>query len=171
MQAEYQRRNELLQQNVLKNIDFSDLRLIHIFMSMVKQKEVDTSPVIEKVKSLYPDVHFAVSRTLPERQLEHFLLTEETEIKTSSWGIPEPHTGDRISAEDVDLIFVPLISFDKSGHRIGYGGGYYDVFLQQAPGAKKIGLSLSPSLDQIDYIEKFDIPLDMCITPFEAFNF
>ncbi|MGK7389636.1 MAG: 5-formyltetrahydrofolate cyclo-ligase [Candidatus Cyclobacteriaceae bacterium M2_1C_046] len=170
-QDEYQRRNEMLLQNILDNIDFSGLRFIHIFISIVKQKEVDTAPIIKKVKSTYPDVHFAVSKTLPERQLEHFLLTEETTLKTSSWGIPEPHAGDKIVPEDVDLIFVPLISFDKSGHRIGYGGGYYDVFLQQAPKAKKIGLSLSPSLDYIDFVEEFDIPLDGCITPFEIFEF
>lgn len=170
-QGEYQRRNALLQKNILKNIDFSDLRLIHIFLSIVKQKEVDTFNIIEKVKEIHREVHFAASKTLPERQLQHFLLKEETELKTSSWGIPEPAKGDKVSVSDIDLIFVPLISFDKHGHRIGYGGGYYDVFLQHAPKAKKIGLSLSPSLDKIEFTEPFDVPLDGCVTPFEYFTF
>lgn len=170
-QAEYQRRNELLLQNILTNVELSEVKLIHIFLSMVKQKEVATENIILKIKEIYPDVHFAVSKTLPKRQLEHYLLTDETHIQTNSWGIPEPQTGQKVYEKDLDLIFVPLIAIDKKGHRIGYGGGYYDVFLKNAPGAKKVGLSLSPSLDDIPYFEEFDVPLHMCITPFETLNF
>ena len=170
-QAEYHYRNELLQQQIIKYLDFSGLKAAHIFLSIVKQKEVDTQPIIEMLERKYPSLRIAVSKTMPKRQLAHFILNKHTTLAVSSWGIPEPETGEQIAEEGIDLVFVPLIICDKKGYRIGYGGGYYDIFLSKIPKAKKIGLSLSPLLDEIPYLENFDIPLDSCITPFEVYNF
>jgi 5-formyltetrahydrofolate cyclo-ligase len=167
-QAEYQLRNELLVKQILTQVNFTDVQVIHVFLSIVRQKEIDTKPIITALEEKYPKVIFAVSKTLPGRELKHYYLHEETHIETNSWGIPEPVTGEEISNEDIDLVFVPLIACDKAGERIGYGGGYYDVFLSRIPQAKKIGLSISPLLDKIHCAEAFDIKLDACITPFEV---
>lgn len=170
-EAEYQRRNILLQQNILEQVDMADVKVVHIFLSIVRQKEIDTDPIIKLLKSKYPILQFVISKALPDRQLEHFIYDADTLLETSSWGIPEPTTGIKIDEQEVDLIFVPLIICDKKGFRIGYGGGYYDIFLSKIPKAKKIGLSLSPLLDEIFFTEPFDIKLDACITPFEFYNF
>lgn len=170
-QAEYQYRNELVIQQILSAIDVTDIKVIHIFLSIVRQKEIDTKPIIAALEAKNPDLIFAVSKTLPGRELKHYHLHEETHIETNSWGIPEPVTGEEISNEDIDLVFVPLIACDKTGDRIGYGGGYYDIFLSRLPHAKKIGLSLSPLLDRIHCAEPFDVKLDACITPFEVYHF
>lgn len=167
-QAEYQRRNELVLKQVLAHIDFSDIKVVHVFLSIVRQKEIDTKPIIAALEEKNPRLIFAVSKTFPGRKLKHYHLHEETNIETNSWGIPEPVTGEKINNEDIDLVFVPLIVCDKAGERIGYGGGYYDKFLSRIPRAKKIGLSLSPLLDKIPCAEDFDVKLDACITPFEV---
>lgn len=167
-QPEYQLRNELLVKQVLTQLDFTEVQMVHIFLSIIRQKEIDTKPIIIALEEKYPKLNFAVSKTLPGRKLKHYHLQEETHIETNSWGIPEPVTGEEISNEDIDLVFVPLVACDKVGDRIGYGGGYYDVFLSSTPQAKKIGLSLSPLLDRIHCAERFDVKLDACITPFEV---
>lgn len=167
-QAEYQLRNELIARQILTQLDLSKINVAHIFLSIVRQKEIDTKPIIIALEEKYPELAFAVSKTLPGRKLKHYHLHEETNIEVNSWGIPEPVTGDEIKNEDIELVFVPLIVCDKTGERIGYGGGYYDIFLSKLPQAKKIGLSLSPLLDKIHCAEKFDVKLDACITPFEV---
>ena len=169
--SEYQYRNQLLLDKIISETDLTGVQVIHIFLSIIRQKEIDTRPIIIALEENYSGLTFAVSRTLPKRELIHYHLHEETHLETNSWGIPEPVTGREINNEDIDLVFVPLVVCDKSGDRIGYGGGYYDIFLSRIPRARKIGLSLSPLLDKIPCTEPFDVKLDSCITPFEVHKF
>ena len=72
----------------------------------------------------------------------------------------------------MEVIFVPLLAFDKQGDRVGYGGGYYDKFLGDIKNnALKIGLSLFEPIDKILDIEDHDISLDYIITPKRVYNF
>jgi 5-formyltetrahydrofolate cyclo-ligase len=78
---------------------------------------------------------------------------------------------ERVSTEQIQAVFVPLLAVDLKGQRIGYGKGYYDQFLATInPKVIKIGLSIFEPIAQIPS-ESFDIPLDYCITPKNMFNF
>ena len=80
-----------------------------------------------------------------ENQLSHILLTDATLIRPNALGIPEPVGGLEVPIENVEVVFVPLLAYDKKGNRIGYGKGYYDRFLSTCPTrCIKIGLSFSP---------------------------
>jgi 5-formyltetrahydrofolate cyclo-ligase len=95
----------------------------------------------------------------------------DTEFTESSWGIREP-VGDPADPDGLDLVIVPLLCFDLSGHRVGYGKGYYDRFLAKCrPDCLKIGLSLFPPIDEIEDLHDGDVPVDLCITPDEVFRF
>lgn len=168
---EYYLRNELLQNQIKKCIDFDKHSCLHTFLSIEEKKEVLTAPILALAKSQNPNISVLVSKTLPKSQLAHFLFDDTTKIEVNKWGIPEPVDASSISPENVDLVLVPLIAFDRSGHRIGYGKGYYDRFLKTIPKAKKIGLSLSPPLDLIPFSDNMDVKLDGCITPFETYYF
>lgn len=76
-----------------------------------------------------------------------------------------------LDKNNIDIIVVPLVAFDKKGTRIGYGGGYYDRFLSDIKKCKKIGIAFS--VQELDYIEKedHDIKLDMIITEKKIFKF
>ena len=66
--------------------------------------------------------------------------------------------------EDIDVVLIPLIVFDENGHRIGYGKGYYDRFLESCrPDTLKVGLSILPPIKEIPEVEAHDIPMDYCI--------
>ena len=107
-----------------------------------------------------------------DNELEHYLLTDQTPLKENRRGIPEPVSGIKIKPEQIDIVFVPLLIFDLKGHRVGYGQGYYDRFLAQC-GAKtvKVGLSFFDPVPEIKDVNAYDVPLDHCLTPGEAYHF
>lgn len=64
------------------------------------------------------------------------------------------------------MVLVPLLAYDKNGHRVGYGGGFYDKFLAECKtGCKKVGLSFFPPLDFLLPSEAYDITIDCIVTP------
>ena len=72
----------------------------------------------------------------------------------------------------IDVVFVPLLAFDKNGHRIGYGKGYYDKFLSSCkPDIIKIGLSFYEAEEAFQDVYPSDIPLDYCVTPKKVYRF
>jgi 5-formyltetrahydrofolate cyclo-ligase len=74
--------------------------------------------------------------------MTHFLLTDNTKIKKNEYNIPEPVDGLEVPAIKIDVVFIPLLAYDKKGNRVGYGKGFYDKFLAECkPETIKIGLS------------------------------
>lgn len=136
----------------------------HLYLSIPDKKEVDTSFLLTVLQG--KDKNIVLPKVSSKSALSHILLTDTTELKMSALGIPEPISGLEIKPSLLDVIFVPLLCFDLRGHRIGYGGGYYDRFLFECrPDAKKIGLSFFGPGATITDIEQTDIPLDGCVTP------
>ncbi len=168
---EYEERSRLLLRNFINTIDFSGIAHLHTFLPIVEKREVNTWLFIHHLRSVKEDIHLYTSRSLPGGKLEHFHLKEDTRLLVNKWGIPEPAEAEAIKPSHLDIILVPLIIFDKTGHRIGYGKGYYDRFLLQYPDARKIGVSLSPPLDKIRFMEEMDVAMNQCLTPFQTYTF
>ena len=72
--------------------------------------------------------------------------------------------------EELDLIIVPGLVFDKKGNRIGHGKGYYDSFLKKHPNATKIGLAFEDQINKKILVEDHDIPMDFIITEKRIIN-
>ena len=147
-----------------------DKTYYHIFLSISEKKEINTEFLLHilqgKDKSIcIPKADF---KTL---EMQHILLQENTPIKISAHGIPEPVDGIVIPPNQFDVVFVPLLAFDTKGNRVGYGKGFYDRFLAQCkPECLKIGLSFYNAENQI-LNENIDFPLDFCITPEKIYEF
>jgi 5-formyltetrahydrofolate cyclo-ligase len=94
--------------------------------------------------------------------LLHLLTPDLTLWKENKLGIRET-TSSKIYSGHYDLILVPAIVFDQQGYRIGYGGGYYDFFLAQHPGALKIGVGFPIQLVEKLPHEPHDIPVDRLV--------
>ena len=60
--------------------------------------------------------------------LEHYLLTDQTILKLNNRGVPEPLSGIAITPQQIEVVFVPLLAFDRLGHRVGYGKAIMTVF-------------------------------------------
>lgn len=143
----------------------------HIFLPIAEQKEVDTEFILNLLSG--KDKEIIISKSdFKTRNMTHFLLTDNTKIKKNEYNIPEPVDGIEVPAKKIEVVFVPLLAFDKTGHRAGYGKGFYDKFLMECkPETIKIGLSFfSPEAIIKDIFEN-DVKLNYCITPNEVYRF
>ncbi len=146
----------------------------HIFLSIPALKEVATEPILHILQG--KDKQVVVSKSdFKKFSLKHFLLTDSVRLKPNSVGIPEPEENSsviEISPKKIEVVFVPLLAFDKFGHRIGYGKGFYDRFLSEcAPETLKIGLSYFEAEEELEGISPTDIPLNYCVTPEKIYSF
>ena len=143
--------------------------ILHTFLPIVRQNEVDTWPIIHRIWQHFPNSQVAVSVTdITTNWLTHHLLNPQTPLIENRWGIsePQPEAHTAIGSAQIDVVLVPLLVFDKQGHRVGYGKGYYDRFLAECrPDCLKIGLSLFEPVERINDVESTDVRLTMCITP------
>lgn len=147
-----------------------DKTYYHIFLPISAKKEVNTEYLLHilqgKEKSIV--ISKAVFAT---GEMQHFLLQENTVLKTSKYGIPEPVSGIEISPEIIEIVFVPLLAYDKNGHRVGYGKGFYDRFLAKCTSNTVfVGLSFFEAEPAIS-VDINDIPLDFCVTPKTSIDF
>jgi 5-formyltetrahydrofolate cyclo-ligase len=104
--------------------------------------------------------------------MSHFLLTDNTKIKKNEYNIPEPVNGLEVPTSKIEVVFVPLLAFDSSGNRVGYGKGFYDKFLSECqPETIKIGLSFFEPEVLITGIFENDVKLNYCVTPEHVYTF
>lgn len=97
---------------------------------------------------------------------------DDTRFRKNKYNIYEPENGDMVNAAGIDMIFVPLLAFDKKGYRVGYGKGFYDRYLSHCRGdCLKIGFSYFEPLEAIGDSNDFDLPLDLCVTPATVYVF
>lgn len=156
--------------NQLLKLPIWNFNYFHIFLSIEEKKEVDTNYILTILQG--KDKNVILSKMHDDKELIHFLLTDNTLIKKNKWNVPEPVDGIEVAANKIDVIFVPLLAFDTLGNRVGYGKGYYDTFLSQCKkDVIKIGLSYFDAEDQITDVYDTDIPLDYCITPNKIYKF
>jgi 5-formyltetrahydrofolate cyclo-ligase len=83
-------------------------------------------------------------------------------MQTGIWNIPIPKARDVLTP---DVVIAPLVGFDQSGYRLGYGGGYFDRTLAAAvPRPFAIGLGYADSALQTIYPQPHDIPMNLIVT-------
>ncbi len=147
-----------------------DKAYYHVFLSMAPKKEVNTEYIMHILQG--KDKSIVISKVdSSSNEMQHFLLQENTVLKTSKYGIPEPLSGIEIAPEILDIIFVPLLAYDQQGNRVGYGKGYYDRFLAKCnPNAVFVGLSFFDPEPKILFNDT-DVPLNFCITSKKIFDF
>ncbi|NNE77427.1 MAG: 5-formyltetrahydrofolate cyclo-ligase [Pricia sp.] len=142
----------------------------HIFLPISERKEIDTTFILSILQG--KDKHIVLPKLISNGLLKHYLLTDATKLKKNRWGIPEPVEGIEIPVNKIDVVFVPLLAYDKKGNRVGYGKGFYDRFLSQCrTDTIKVGLSLFDPEEFISDANKYDVSLDYCITPDKNYSF
>ncbi|WP_426431657.1 5-formyltetrahydrofolate cyclo-ligase [Winogradskyella sp. HB-48] len=157
--------------NQILRLNIWDKSFYHIFLSIEEQKEINTEYILNILAG--KDKNIVVSKSnFEDTSMTHFLLTDSTKIKKNHYNIPEPIDGIEIQSSQIDVVFVPLLAFDKKGNRIGYGKGFYDRFLSECkPKTIKIGLSLFEAEKEAFEAENNDIKLDFCVIPNGTYRF
>ncbi|HHW02390.1 MAG TPA: 5-formyltetrahydrofolate cyclo-ligase [Thermoanaerobacterales bacterium] len=94
------------------------------------------------------------------------------ELSPGTFGILEPEGEEGIPPEEIDLVVVPGVAFDRRGNRIGYGAGFYDGFLPKlGPGVKKVAVAFEMQMAESLPAEEHDIKIDMIITENGIYDF
>ena len=97
-------------------------------------------------------------------QMDFYIWDINDPLTMSSFGIPQPL---KLKKVYPDIIFVPIVAFDNYRNRIGYGGGFYDRYLEKISHIKKcitIGLAFSHQKVNKINVENFDRKLDLILT-------
>jgi len=143
-------------------------RTVMVYVS--KPPEVDTMPFIRHL--IRQDVSVVVPIIEREtRTLRLSCLKNTDNLVVSTFSVPEPIGNEiHVCGEDLEIIIVPMLAFDRTGHRLGYGAGYYDRFLPSYPRAKKIGAAFSCQEIGSVPAEDNDVAMDMIITEREVIS-
>lgn len=157
--------------NQLLKLDIWNYSFYHLFLSITKNKEINTEYILNILSG--KDKNIVISKTVfKSLSMLNYLLTDNTVIKINNYGIPEPVDGIEIPNNKIEIVFVPLLAFDKQGHRVGYGKGFYDNFLSECkPETIKIGLSFFDAEEKIEGISESDVALNFCVTPNRIYSF
>ncbi len=161
----------LLQQ--FKQLDFSGINAVHLFLPMLRRKEPNTWPMINYLQKELPQI----KRVFPKADFTHkkiinFLDDEQLVVAENKFGIPEPVSGNQFYIDKNSIVIVPLLAFDLSGNRVGYGCGFYDRFLAGCEvGTQFIGVSFFDPVAVIEDADELDVQLHQCITPKKFWKF
>ena len=122
-----------------------------VFCYVPFRSEVDTLPFLHAV--LAAGKRLAVPRVEGPRLMHAVqILDPDHDLEAGHWGIPEPRRGlPLIDAAEIDVMICPGAAFDAAGHRIGYGGGFYDTFVEGVrEGVPRIAVAFEVQvLDQV----------------------
>ena len=92
-------------------------------------------------------------------------ITREADLKLNPFGYYEPKSISPVNIEEIELVIVPGVVFDKNLNRIGFGKGYYDKILNKLkPSAKKLAVAHEFQVLEIIPAEEHDVKMDMIIT-------
>ena len=107
------------------------------------------------------------------KTLEFVEIASLDDLAPGSFGVPEPSTGNRVALAALELIVVPGVVFDRAGHRLGYGRGYYDRVLDECrPDCRKVGFAYQfQVVESLPVVEEHDQTLSMLVTEQETLNF
>ncbi|SOC21155.1 5-formyltetrahydrofolate cyclo-ligase [Ureibacillus xyleni] len=158
----YQQSSLTIKDKLLKEPSIIEGDTIAITIS--NNREVDTTGIIESLwkqgkRVVVPKCN-SINRTMQFYKIENF---NQLEIVYMDLREPIPQITELVSAEQIDCMIVPGIVFDKSGYRIGYGGGYYDRYLEKFKG-NVISLAFHNQLVDMVPRDPHDLPVNLIVT-------
>lgn len=154
-EAEIEERSAKLAQLFFASRAYQNAKTIYGYLPY--NQEVRTVPMLER--ALKDEKKVAVPKVYGE-EMKFLYLDDLTAVANGYAGIPEPIADEPVAQDETALVLMPGLAFDPQGHRIGYGGGFYDKFLAAEPNHPTLALcyefQMLPKLD----VEDHDIPVD-----------
>ena len=123
-------------------------------------QEVRTEPMLEQ--AIKDGKQVAVPKVFGD-EMKFIWLDELDRVEKGYSGIPEPIDDGPVADDPTALVLMPGLAFDPAGHRIGYGGGFYDKFLAAEPDHPTVALCYDFQVMEHLDTEEFDIPVDMVL--------
>ncbi len=157
-----------------QNIKFSFLKIFTELKKRISRKKIVGGyypvnfeiDILEILENLEKKIGMQLSLPVIKKnnEMDFYNWSTKNLLKINKYGIPEP---EKIKKVYPDIIFVPLVAFDNRLYRVGYGGGYYDRYIQKISNKKKmLKIGIAHSCQKIDKVpvNKYDKKLDIIIT-------
>lgn len=136
----------------------------HIALYLSFDGEVSTALLIQTLWQQGKSVYLPVLHPFSAGNLLFLCYQAQTPLHINQFGIQEPRLDVRqvLPLNELDIIFTPLVAFDRQGNRLGMGGGFYDRTLQQWQQKSFIPVGLAHQCQQVEKlpVETWDIPLE-----------
>lgn len=154
-EAEIETRSAKLAELFFQSEAYQNAKTIYGYLPY--NQEVRTVPMLER--ALRDGKRVAVPKVYGEK-MKFLFLEDLSKVEKGYAGIPEPIADGPVAGDETALVLMPGLAFDPQGHRIGYGGGFYDKFLAEEPNHPTLALcydfQLLPALETGEH----DIPVD-----------
>lgn len=156
-----------------QTLDLPFLNYVLSFYPMEEKNEVNTFLLTDYLHFKNPSLQICYPKTdFSNHTMKATATAADAAFEGNEFNILEPVGGELISAEEIDVVIVPLLICDKDGNRVGFGKGFYDRYLKECRrDCIKIGVSYFEPIDKVEDADEFDVPLDFCITPMKAYVF
>lgn len=129
-------------------------------------EEINTDVIIRDALMLGKTVALPVCKD-DKGNMDFYVISSFSDLKEGFWGIREPDTEkcEKLSDFEKSICIVPALAFDKRGYRLGYGRGYYDIFLDKYKGAT-VGVCYREFVCDELPVEEHDMAVDYLITQY-----
>lgn len=156
--GEIEKKSQALTEAFLRSDAYRAAKTIYGYLPY--NQEVRTVPLLEQ--ALQDGKRVAVPKCYGD-EMRFIYMTDLSAVEKGYAGIPEPIADEPVADDETALVLMPGMAFDPAGHRIGYGGGFYDKFLAREP--KHPTLALCYDFQVLPHLEteEFDIPVDTVI--------
>ena len=155
---EIEQKSQALTEAFLRSAAYQSAKTIYGYLPY--NQEVRTVPMLEQ--ALRDGKRVAVPKCYGD-EMRFIYMVDLSAVEKGYAGIPEPIADEPVADDKTALVLMPGMAFDPQGHRIGYGGGFYDKFLAKEPDHPTLALcydfQVLPHLET----EEFDIPVDAVI--------
>ncbi|WP_392566746.1 5-formyltetrahydrofolate cyclo-ligase [Utexia brackfieldae] len=157
---------QALKEHVLKLSSVTQAKHIALFLSF--DGEINTAPLITALWQQQKSIYLPLIHPFTPHQLLFIAYRPDTPLIAGPFGILRPQLDIRhlVAASQLDIIFTPLVVFDKRGYRIGMGGGYYDRLLADYHKQSFLPIGLAHDCQQIESVPNhpWDIQLPQIVT-------
>ncbi len=153
------KKSQMITQNIISSPIFQKASVVMLYRSAKGEVETDVLWQICKEQGKTCVFPKCVSKT----EMIAVLAESEEDFSVSGFGILEPTSDEAFQKEQIDLIIVPALAFDRNNYRMGYGGGYYDRYLVGYQGVS-VGLCFSELLVSSVMPNGWDIPVSFVVT-------
>lgn len=151
--------NEIISINLYKLLDILDINMLAFYWPhKCEFNGLHIMNALHRLRGIKICLPFVEAR---ERPLKFLEWSPTTEMSFGKLQIPYPKNTSELSP---DTLIIPMVGFDLSGHRLGYGGGYYDKTLSNIPQALKVGVAFELSRISNIFPQWHDIPMDFIVT-------
>ena len=151
-------KSQMLLQQFLATDLYRNATTLYGYMSY--NQEVRTLPILEQ--ALRDGKRVAIPKCYGD-EMRFIYMEDLSAVEKSSCGIPEPIADEPVATDETALVLMPGLAFDPAGHRIGYGGGFYDKYLSAQPGHPTVALCFDFQMLPALETEEFDIPVDLVL--------